>query len=340
MDIKAKPKLQRPTLQDIADKVGVTKMTVSRFLRDPNTVAKSTQEKIRLCINELGYIHNRTPAMLSKASSKTIGVLLPSLSNQVFAQFTQGVESITDEYGFDTLIAHYSYDKNEEERKIEVMLSYQVDGLILTSSSHTKRTLKMLNTVKIPVVEAMEIPKKPIDMSVGLNHELAAYTIVRKMIDKGYRNIAYLGARLDTRTQLRMQGYDRALIEANLSPLHVLTEEHSSYTLGKQLFNEAITKNPQLEGVFCTNDDIAVGAILACHDAHISIPSEMAIVGYNALDIGYAISPTLTSIKVPLFEIGKISADMILKSIQGHPLSSKSIDFGFEIKQGESFLPS
>lgn len=338
MDIKAKSKLQRPTLQDIADKVGVTKMTVSRFLRDPNSVAKKTQEKIKTCINELGYIHNRTPAMLSKASSKTIGVLLPSLSNQVFANFTQGVESITDEYGFDTLIAHYSYDKHEEERKIEVMLSYQVDGLILTSSLHTKRTLKMLDTVRIPVVEAMEIPPNPIDMSVGLNHELAAYTIVRQMIEQGYQNIAYLGARLDTRTQLRMQGYDRAVIEANRLPMHVLTEQHSSYTLGKALFHQAIQQNPNLDGVFCTNDDIAVGALLACQEANIPIPAKMAVVGYNALDIGNAVSPSLTSIKVPLFEIGKTSAEMILKSILGHTIESKCVDFGFEIKQGMSFI--
>lgn len=326
----------RPTLQDIADRIGITKMTVSRYMRNPESVAVATREKIAKIVEELGYIQNRAPAMLSKSSSKAIGVLLPSLSNQVFANFAQGIETVTKANGYETLIAHFSYSEEEEESKIAALLSYQVDGLILTSTDHTTRTLQMIKTAGIPVVEAMELPKNPIDMAVGLNHEHAAYTVVKEMIKTGKRNTVYFGARLDTRTQLRMNGYDRAMQEANLEPVHILTEEHSSFTLGRELLDRALTEQPNLNGIFCTNDDIAIGTIMACQAQGISVPNQISVVGYNALDVGQAMSPKLTSISTPRYEIGEKSAQLLLSAITGNVIEQKVFDMGFTVTEGES----
>ncbi|WP_290368742.1 substrate-binding domain-containing protein [Vibrio marisflavi] len=334
--MKNDQKNARPTLQDIADRVGITKMTVSRYIRNPDSVASKTQEKIAKVIEELGYIQNRAPAMLANASSKAIGVLLPSLSNQVFANFAQGIEVITKEYGYETLIAHYSYDELEEESKIASMLSYQVDGLILTSTEHTQRSVQMIKTANIPVVEAMELPESPIDMAVGLDHELAAYTMVKEMLTKGKRNIAYFGARMDKRTQLRMNGYDRAIKEKKLEPKHILTSEHSSFTLGKDLIEQALDRYPDIDGAFCTNDDIAIGIILACQSKGISVPDQISVAGCNALDIGQAISPALASIATPRYEMGKMSAGLLLDTIKGDSNSEKVVDMGFSISRGES----
>ncbi|USD62998.1 substrate-binding domain-containing protein [Vibrio sp. SCSIO 43140] len=329
-------KRSRPTLQDIADRIGITKMTVSRYMRNPESVAQATRDKIAQVVEELGYIHNRTPAMLSKSSSKAIGVLLPSLSNQVFSSFAQGIESVTNPLGYDTLIAHYSYDKDIEEKKIEAFLSYQVDGLILTDTNHTERTLQMIKTAGIPVVEAMDLPQNPIDMAVGLDHMDAAYTVVKKMIAKGKRNIAYFGARMDTRTQLRMQGYDKAVVEAGLEPLHILTKEHSSFPLGGTLLDKALLIQPELDGVFCTNDDIAIGTIMACRLKQRRVPEEISVVGFNSLDMGKVISPTLASIETPRFEIGKKSAELLLSALTGETVEQKVFDMGFTLTEGES----
>lgn len=329
-------KRSRPTLQDIADRVGVTKMTVSRYLRNPESVAQATSDKIAKIVAELGYIHNRTPSMLSKSSSKAIGILLPSLSNQVFASFVQGVESVTNLQGYDTLIAHYSYDRDIEEKKIEAFLSYQVDGLILTDTNHTERSLQMIKTAGIPVVESMDLPQNPIDMAVGLNHMDAAYSVVKQMISKGKKNIAYFGARMDHRTQLRMHGYDKAVTEANLEPLHILTKEHSSYALGCVLLEKALLIQPELDGVFCTNDDIAIGTIMACRLKQLKVPEDISVVGFNALDMGKIISPTLASIETPRFEIGKKSAELLLAALSGSPVDQKVFDMGFTFSEGES----
>jgi LacI family gluconate utilization system Gnt-I transcriptional repressor len=326
----------RATLQDIADLVGITKMTVSRYLRDPSSVAQVTQAKIAAAVEELGYIQNRVPAMLSKSSSKAIGIILPSLSNQVFANLVQGIEMVTKAHGYDTLIAHTGYNEEEEEYKIAALLSYQVDGLILTETNHTARTRQMLTQVGIPVVETMELPANPIDMAVGLDHEKTAFEVVNKMIAAGKRHIVYLGARLDTRTQLRMQGYSRAMSHAGLESKHISTKQHSSFTMGGELLAQALIDNPDIDGIFCTNDDIAIGAMMYCAHHNIAIPQQISVIGYNALDIGQAIIPKLTSVETPRFEIGKKSAELLLEALSGTPPEQKVYDLGYRLTEGQT----
>ncbi|QJR82810.1 LacI family DNA-binding transcriptional regulator [Alteromonas pelagimontana] len=329
-------KKKRATLQDIANRVGVTKMTVSRFLRAPHSVSSTTRTKIAAAVEELGYIQNRAPAMLSKSLSKAIGVVIPSLSNQVFATLVQGIEHTTGAHGYDTLIAHTGYSAVKEEEKIAMLLSYQVDGLILSETNHTTRTLRMLERAGIPVVETMELPDTPVDMAVGLNHANVAYEVVTKMLTTGRRNIVYLAARLDTRTRLRQQGYERAMTEAGQAPMVIATEAHSSFTLGGTLLQQALTRYPQVDGIFCTNDDIAVGAMMHCKANNIDIPHRLSVVGYNALDIGQAMTPKLTSVATPRFDIGVKSAELIIAALNGDPPPQKSYDLGYTLTAGES----
>ncbi|WP_217528660.1 LacI family DNA-binding transcriptional regulator [Vibrio metschnikovii] len=330
-------KKNRPTLQDIADQVGITKMTVSRYMRDPNSVAKVTQQKIAAVVEQLGYIHNRVPTIMSKSSSRAIGIILPSLSNQVFAHLVQGIEEVTQAAGYDTLIAHTGYNPQVEENKIAAFLSYRVDGLILTETNHTERSRQMLKSAGIPVVETMEIPTQPIDMAVGLDHEQISYQVVQQMIARGRQQVIYLGARLDTRTQLRRQGYERAMREAGLQPMQVSTGEHSSFTLGGILLQQALQQYPALDGIFCTNDDLAVGAMMYCHHHRIAVPQQIAVVGYNALDIGQAIVPRLTSVETPRLAIGKKSAELLLAALSGQAVEPKVYDLGYRLTHGESW---
>ncbi len=329
-------KKNRATLQDVADQVGVTKMTVSRYMRNPESVAEKTRVKIAAAIEQTGYIENRAPAMLSKSSSRAIGVLLPSLSNQIFAAFVKGIENVTKPQGYETLLAHFSYDEHEEEQKIASLLSYQVDGLILTASDHTPRTLQMIKNAGIPVVETMELPLKPIDMAVGLDHEEASYQVVKRILASGKKTIAYFGARLDTRTRLRMQGYDRAMSEAGFEPKHILTGEHSSFSIADGLLERALEQYPDLDGVFCTNDDIAIGTLLSAQRRQIAVPQQLAVVGYNALDISQTISPKLTSVDTPRFAIGEKSAELLLTRLRGEAVEEKVVDMGYQITTGES----
>lgn len=327
---------RRPTLQDIADQTGVTKMTVSRYLRDPQTVAEGTRERIAAVVEELGYIPNRAPDILSNATSKAIGILIPSLSNQVFSAVIHGIESITRPAGYHTLLAHYGYSPEREEEQIASLLSYHVDGLILSDSQHTERTRKMIATAGIPVVETMDLPQTPIDMVVGMDHRAAARAMVTEMLRRGRRKVVYLGARLDVRTQLRMEGYYQAMTDFGLTGQHLLTEQSSSFTLGGELLDQALVRYPDLDGLFCTNDDLAVGALLQCQAKWIPVPQQIAIAGCNALDIGHAMTPKLASIATPREAIGREAATMLLARLNGQSQSDTRKDIGFSLYVGES----
>ncbi|MFM4944889.1 substrate-binding domain-containing protein [Aeromonas bivalvium] len=327
---------RRPTLQDIADLTGVTKMTVSRYLRDPQAVAEGTRERIAAAVERLGYIPNRAPDILSNATSKAIGILIPSLSNQVFAALVRGIESVTRPAGYQTLLAHYGYSPQREEEQVASLLSYHVDGLILSDSQHTARTRKMIATAGIPVVETMDLPEQPIDMVVGMDHRAAARAMVTEMLRRGRRTPVYLGARLDVRTRLRMEGYYQAMEQAGLAGRHLLTEQSSSFTLGGELLEQALARYPDLDGLYCTNDDLAVGALLRCQARGIGVPQQIAIAGSNALDIGRAMSPQLASIVTPRKVIGCEAATLLLARLAGAPLTERRKDLGFSLFEGGS----
>ncbi|MFT5880565.1 MAG: LacI family gluconate utilization system Gnt-I transcriptional repressor [Moritella sp.] len=329
-------KKKRPTLQDVADLVGVTKMTVSRYLRAPSQVSANMQKKISAALEELGYIPNRAPELLSNAKSHAIGVLVPSLTNQVFSEVIRGIESITEEAGYQTMLAHYGYSLEVEEQRISHLLSYHIDGLILSGSHHSARTLKMIDTAGIPVIEMMDVTSAAIQQAVGFDNIEASYTMVSQMISRGYQHIVYLGARMDVRTQLKQQGYEKAMCEHGLKPVSMMTEAHSSFTLGAQLLQQTLAAHPQTDGIFCTNDDLAIGAVFECQRQGIAIPEKVAIAGFHGHDVGQSMVPKLASVITPREEVGRVSAQQLIERLKGKPIKDKIIDLGFEIEPGES----
>ena len=134
----------RITLGDIAKRVGVTKMTVSRYITTPEKVAKSTGQKIQAVIDEFGFIPNRAPVLLAQANTKTIGLTVSSFSNLLFSDLIDGAEARARQAGFEIMLAHTVYRLDEEERKVTLLMSYQVDAFILTDSVHSPLTLKNL----------------------------------------------------------------------------------------------------------------------------------------------------------------------------------------------------
>ncbi|WP_323840490.1 gluconate operon transcriptional repressor GntR [Photorhabdus africana] len=329
-------KKKRPILQDVADRVGITKMTVSRFLRNPDQVSEQLRKKIADALDELGYIPNKVPDILSNSTSHAIGILLPSLTNQVFAEVIRGIEYVTDRYGYQTMLAHYGYRSEKEEERLISLLSYNIDGLILSERTHTPRTLKMLGTAGIPVVELMDCVSPCFDMAVGIDNFEAARQMVMAMIERGCQRVIYLGARQDERTIIRLEGYEAAMKSAGLKPGKIMTPDSSSYTLGGQLLNEVRTKYPDVDGLFCTNDDLAIGAIFECQRQGIAVPHDIAIAGFHGHDVGQVMTPKLASVLTSRDLLGRRAAELLMARLKGEHLPQKIIDIGFQLSLGES----
>ncbi|MDA3979117.1 gluconate operon transcriptional repressor GntR [Gallibacterium sp. AGMB14963] len=327
---------KRPTLQTIADHLGVTKMTISRYLRNPDSVAPDTRERIAKAIEQFGYIPNRAPNMLSNAKSRAIGVLVPSLTNQVFADVIKGIEKITDKAGYQTMLAHYGYSLEKEEQRVESLLSYNVDGLILSENQHSDRTLKMIEIANIPVIEIMDSNQLGIQQVIGFDNTVAAQAMVETMIQRGHQHIIYFTARMDKRTKLKMQGYELAMKKHGLTPHSMITEFPSSFSLGAELLHQALAKYPDMDGIMCTNDDLAVGALFECQRLGINVPEQIGIAGFHGHDVGQAMNPQLASVITPRLAIGQRAAEELLNRINGIQQQSSIIDLGYHIHIGES----
>jgi len=331
---------KRTSLQQIAEHAGVTKMTVSRYIKDSTMVAKSTGERIARAIDELGYIPNRAPDLLSYAKSNVIGVLVPSLSNQVFSEVVRGIESITEPAGYQTMLAHYGYNQETEAKRIEYLLSYHVDALLLCENQHTSSCLKMLKNSKIPIIEMMDVNSSDSAVSIGFDNEQAAFDMATTMIKQGYKNIAYLAARLDKRTLLRQQGYERAMKSHGLQSKVKSSQQPSSITLGGELLSNLIKTNPEIDAVFCTNDDLAAGAVFECAQLGLAVPDEMGIAGFHGHDFGQQMSPKLASVLTPRFEIGKQAASKVLSAINESNTELESASLPVLISLGQTLKKS
>ncbi|WP_428773943.1 substrate-binding domain-containing protein [Vibrio sp.] len=331
-------KKNRPTLQDIADLVGVTKMTVSRYLRDPTKVSQSVGLKVEQAVKELGYVPNRVPDILSKAKSHSIGVLLPSLTNQVFDQVLRGIEGVIEPQGYQAMLAHYGYGKHTEEKRIESFLGYHVDGIILSESVHTERSKRILAASGIPIVEIMDSLSTPLQQAVGFDNVTASKEATEVLLAKGRTRIVYLAARMDERTKQKIQGYELAAVAAQMTPRVITTLESSTYTLGAELMKRAFDQYPDLDAVCCTNDDIAIGALYECLRQGIKVPEQLSIVGFHGQNIHSAISPTLATVITPREEIGKIAAEQLLERIHNPELTAtkKVISLATKFFYGET----
>ena len=334
--VKVNMKKKRPVLQDVADLVGITKMTVSRYLRNPDQVSAALQVKIAAALDELGYIPNRAPDMLSNATSRAIGVLLPSLTNQVFADVLRGIETVADAAGYQTLVAHFGYSPEKEERQLRSLLGWNIDGLLLTERTHTAATLRMIETAGIPVVELMDCRSPCLDMAVGFDNVEAARQMTQAILQRGHQHTVYLGARLDERTLQKEQGYAQAMREAGLEPKSVMMEGASSFSSGAGLLQEAQRRYPLVDSLFCTNDDLAVGAMFECQRQGLKVPEQMAIAGFHGHDISRITTPQLATVRTPREQMGSEAAAILLARIRGETVAASKIDVGFTLYPGES----
>ncbi|WP_437612166.1 DNA-binding transcriptional regulator IdnR [Erwinia sp. V71] len=326
----------RISLQDIATLAGVTKMTVSRYLRTPEKVAAATGEKIAQIIEEINYVPNRAPEMLLSAKSYTIGVLIPSFKNQIFADLLAGIEAATKEGRYQTLIANYNYNAQSEEEQIINLLSWNIDGIILSEKAHTLRAVKYLRAAKIPVVEVMDTEGGCLDMEVGFNNFNAGYDMTKTLLEQGRRQIIYFGSQHDRRDEHRFRGYSQAMSERGLPPQRVNPKAISSQQLGARMLESALQDFPSLDAIFCTNDDLSLGALLWCQRHGIAVPQQIAIAGFHGLDISREMYPSVASVITPRYAIGYTAAELLLKKIGDTGFVASSVDLSYQIFMGET----
>lgn len=321
----------RITLNDVARDSGVSAITVSRALNTPEKVSDQVRLRVEAAVKQLGYIPNRAAKSLATNSTNTIAVVIPSISNTVFSNVIKGIYDACAPQNYEILFANTYYSIQKEETLLAKMLTQHPDGIIITGLDISEHSAALLKNANIPIVQIMETGHLPaLDMCVGISHYDAGRKMATYLLSKGYKRIGFIGAQMDFRTQRRMNGFLAQLSSDGIDsePYILTTAEPSTVRLGGQLIADLLTEHPEIDAVFCNNDDIAYGAIYECQRRRLRIPEQIAIAGFNDLDASAYINPSLTTIKTPLYEIGKTAAEMLIQRLMKRPIDEACVDLG------------
>lgn len=321
-------------IEEVARLAGVSAITVSRALNTPGKVAEQTRKAIWEAVEKTGYIPNQLAGSLASNRSRTIGVIVPTIVNSIFADKVQGMTDVLSKEGYQLLLANSGYSLELEADLVAAFVAQRPSGLVITGLTHAERTRSLLGRAGIPVVETWSMGADPLDMLVGFSNEDAAYSMVRHLGELGYRKIALVSAPVtdNDRADNRVKGYRRAVHEFGLVEDRRL-ERQASFSLrnGAEALIDLLAEHDGIDAVFFANDILAAGGLLECQRRGIRVPDDLGVAGFDDVDLAAETVPGLTTVRIPRYEIGARAAAMILESIAGREPAEKIVDLGFEI---------
>ena len=338
----------KPTMRDVARIAGVSTMTVSRVLTQPDRVAQATRDRVNDAIAKLGYVPDLIASGLSSKKSGFIAAILPTLNNINFAHTARGLTETLRASGFELLIGYTDYRIEEEEQLVRAMLARRPEGIVLTGGHHTRGTQQLLLAADVPVVEIWDLPQQPIGHAVGFSNIEVGRAMTAHLIERGYRRIAFLGPPQDDpgfrdyRGEERLAGHRSALAQAGLEPGPVVCKGRGpvSFTHGAESLAALLDAGEEVDAVFAVSDPSAVGAIMECHRRGVRVPDDLAVAGFGDFEIGTQVVPPLSSVRIDCVGIGRRSATLLLELLQDPTSQSgadrANIDLGFEVVERAS----
>jgi len=336
---------KRPTIKDIARESGYSKTAVSFAFNDPSRISEKACRQILETAERLGYIPDPMARNFSLRRHLSIGFLLPqvvqfSLQNPYTLQVVLGIGNVCEKYGYTlTLIPPLHKSITEAVR------SAAVDGLITMGMQVEMEIVSVMQTRLLPYVTIDGTPDAQMP-SVNIDDEQASYEIMRLVLEAGHRNIVLVSlsedafaspTKAESVPNKRMRGYIRALSEAGLAldPSQVLVSEctmEDGITIGKTIL--ALENRPTC--VVTMSDIVAIGCILACKQAGLSVPDDISIVGFDNIDESSCIIPQLTTVDQPAKEKGRLAAEALFKMINKETLESVHMEIPYRIIRRES----
>ena len=334
-DDAAQPYITSATLSDVARVAGVSPITVSRALNQPQLVRPGTLARIQAAVRATGYAKNAAAgAPPAGGSNKLVAVILPTVAHPIFADMVQAVSDTLTEGGYQLVFGLAGHELWREEILVETILSRHPDGIILTGTAHSDNTRKYLQAANIPVVETWDMTSSPIDMVVGFSHEEVGHAVASTMLEKGYRRFAVLSAD-DPRAGRRQQGLQAALARQGISLVATdVVPVPASLQLGREGCARLLSAHPDIDLIVCSSDTLAQGALTEAASRGLGVPSELAIMGFGDLNFAAHTFPPLSTVRVDGTAIGTLSAKAMLQRlapVPGAARTPKVTDTGFEL---------
>lgn len=310
----------KKTIKDIAREAGVSIATVSFVMNNKDkNISEATKKRVKDVMKKYNYIPNAMAGSLVTRRTGIIGLILPDITNPFFPGIARGAEDRANEEGYSIIFCNTDDKIEVEEKYIESLTSKMVDGIIIAHSSNSDMMSEILERCQIPIILIdRDFDSRNVLGKVLVNNRDGAFKAVTHMIEKGYRNIAYLSGSLKTQTAMdRLNGYKEALVHGNIVPSDDLIK-FGEYRVewGKQGIQELLKEKKDFDGVFCGNDLIAIGAMKELLRNGYKVPGDVGVMGFDDIYIAQMVEPELTTVRQPNYEMGYQSVDLLINHLK------------------------
>ncbi|MBX3745146.1 MAG: LacI family DNA-binding transcriptional regulator [Verrucomicrobiae bacterium] len=318
-------------LKDIAERAGVSIMTVSKVLRNARDISAATKARVRALAQEMGYVPHAMAAGLRTRATRLLGLVLPGVVNPVHARLVMAIEDRAFELGYDLFLAHTLEKPDREEWVLRRLLARRVEGLLVMPVprlGHPPTIYAELQRLNIPLV----LLGAPPDFAQGflrvaIDELAASRELTQHLLQLGHRRIAFLaGHSVSPSAQARLEGHRRALRDAGIEPDdRLIFPAGTTLEAGFQAALELIRESPGVTAIQAVNDLVAIGALNALASQGVRIPDDVSVAGFgNILTAEHARVP-LTTLREPKFRLGIVAMELLRKRLQGEPAQSQTL---------------
>jgi len=310
------------TIIDVAKVAGVSTATVSRVINSPQTVRKQTRDRVCNAMKQCRYKYNALARGFVTKRSQTIGLIVPTITNPIFAESTRGVQDYANKHDYHVILGNTDYRKEKEAKLIQVFREMQVDGMLITTTDLKSQTLKELQEEGFPFVILYSTVRKGPLSCVGVDNFLGGYKATDHLIKLKHKRIAMLAGAFSfsDKSFHRWHGYKKCLKDNGITynPDYLL---QSPYNLesGRQGAIELMSMKKRPTALFCSNDYLAIGAMEGAREKGLRVPEDLSVIGFDDIPMASFISPALNTIRQPAYDMGTDGARILLSHISTPP---------------------
>ncbi|MCF6128435.1 LacI family transcriptional regulator [Flavobacterium sp. AS60] len=335
------------TLKQIAETLGISITTVSKALKNYPDVSPKTRKAVLDLAQSLSYTPNSFAVNLRTKESKTIGLIIPEVVHHFFSNVINGIIDEAEKNGYLVIILQSNESLELEKKQVELLMNKRVDGIImsLSNESNDDQHIKEILRREVPFVMFDKISKLIPCSKVIINDQKAAFNAVEHLIEKGCRKIAHIRGPVNPQNAIdRFLGYKKALEKNHIpfDPKLVYTCKNVTFDEGKEFAEQIAKEHPDVDGIFVITDLVAVGVLAYFNEVNIKIPEQIKVIGFSNWFMSQVITPKLSTVDQPSFEMGVQSFGLLLEEINAkkelHAFKPRTIELETGIIERESTL--
>lgn len=330
-----------PTLADVARHANVSTATVSRCLNTPDQVVGETRARVLKAVSDLGYAPNFGARALAARQTNTVGAVIPTMENAVFARGIQAFQEELGRHGKTLLIASSAYQADLEDEQVRALVARGADALLLIGYDRSPELYAFLRKRRVPTLVAWSYADRAEQPAIGFDNTSAMAELARLVIGQGHKKIACISAPVasNDRARGRVEGIRKAMAEAGLEADDLeLIETPYGIENGGTAFRQVLAAAPDTTAVMCVNDVLAIGALWAAREMGIRVPADVSITGFDDIEIAMLAEPALTTVHVPHREMGRRAAGMLIRMLRDGDVPA-SIKLPTDIRLRQSLGP-